>query len=940
MNIKNIIKALFVSCASFLTIGQTTAQEADSTLVNLGYGTTVEASQSTAATGVATAKDLSKYFAINPTNALYGQIPGLTIMQNGGDWWDQSASMVVRGIASNNNGSYPLVLVDGFERHLSTITVAEIESVTVLKDAGATAIYGQRGANGVVLITTKRGLDEGMKVDFTYEYSTNQAFRMPQMLDAYGYASAMNEALALDGQDYLYSKEALDAYKNGTYPEYYPNVNWSDELLANTGFVHDFNTTFRGGAGRTRYFVTLNYMDGNGLLKQDRNTNDYSTQLNYRRANMRANLDIELTKSTLMKFNMAGRISGTNRPGAFSPANDNPPSLFQRIYNTPANAYPVRYSDGVLGGSGTYPYNLVGDVNESGYAVTHERTFYSDLTLEQDLSAITEGLSVSGSVSFDNNVIYLDDQTRNYAYAERTAEIDEINGELYDFTSKDLGELTPLSPRSAFGGQHRQSNVIIKANYEKEWGMHQLNALALFHTNTEVGMWKNSTYHRINYAAQLRYAYNKKYMADVTMSYSGNNILDKENRFQLYPALSLGWLISEESFLKDSKIVNYLKLRASAGLVGLEQSQWDLHRTMYSGGNGYYYGGNNKYTGGLEEGRLANPNVLPEESMQANLGVDAKLFGRLNLNADAFFERRSNLLVSEGSNVSQVIGVPARLVSNGIVENKGFEIGALWQDQIVDFSYMIGAQYSMAENKIIEQNEIFREFDYQYSTGQSIGQTFGLVHTGFWGENDGLNGTNVAPDGVVYSYTQELKPGDVKYVDQNGDNVIDQFDYKAIGNSWLPEVNYAFTLGAEYKGVGFNAILQGASNVSVNLNTQGLYWPLYNNNNISTFSNDRWTPATAETATLPRLTPERNENNYRTSTVWQRDASFLKLRTLEFYYHLPTAIVEKVKLKRGKIFFRGMNLFSLDNLDIIDPEETRAVYPTLQSFNVGVSVGF
>jgi len=313
----------------------------------------------------------------------------------------------------------------------------------------------------------------------------------------------------------------------------------------------------------------------------------------------------------------------------------------------------------------------------------------------------------------------------------------------------------------------------------------------------------------------------------------------------------------------------------------------------------------------------------------------------LSLNADVFYEERSQILVSEASSTSNVIGVGATMVSDGIVENKGFEVGALWQDKIGDFSYSVGAQYSMAQNEIIEQNEVFREWDYLKRTGHPVGQTFGLQDAGFWGVNDGLNGTdNVSPDGVEYTFTQVLKPGDVKYIDKNGDNKIDEFDVEAIGNNWLPEINYAFTLGAEYKGVGFNAILQGASNVSVNLNTPSVFWPLYNNNNISDFSNDRWTPATAATATLPRLTPEKNDNNYRTSTIWQRDASFLKLRTLEVYYHLPTTLVEKVKLKRAKVFFRGMNLFSIDNIEVMDPEEIGAVYPTLTSYNVGVSVGF
>lgn len=937
MNIKNSIKILFVSLAVILSIGQIFAQKQDTTVVNLGYGETVTSDEATVAAGVAQAKDLSKFFAINPTNALYGQIPGLTVLQNGGDWWGQNATLMVRGQANLNNTSQALVLIDGFERSLSTITVNEIESITVLKDAGATAIYGQRGANGVIVVTTKRGIEQGMKVDFSYERSMNQPFRMPKMLDAYGYANAMNEALALDGKDYLYSKEQLDAYKNSTYPDYYPNVNWFDEVLRNTGYVNDVNATFRGGKGKTRYFVSLNYLGGQGLLKQDRSSaTNYSTQLNYDRANIRTNLDIEVTKSTMLKFNLSGRISGTNRPGKSTSTN-----LFGNLFGTPANAFPVQYEDGQWGGSAVYTRNPIADVNETGFATSNERTFYADLTLEQDLSALLEGLSVSGAVSFDNNVAYWDSKTKQYAYAYRTAEIDEINGELYNQTSTEFGENTALAFNTSFGGQNRHANGIIKAKYNQQWGKHKFNGMLLFHADQEVGLGINNTFHRINYAGQFHYAYDNKYMADLSMSYSGNNILPEDNRFRFYPALSLGWLISNEDFLKDSEVVNSLKLRASAGLSGLEPNTMYLDVPKYSGGTNYYYQDNNTSLGGLQEDRRANPDINPEKSFMSNVGVDAVLFNKLSLNVDAFYEKRSQILVSEANSVSRVIGVAATQVAEGIVENKGVEVGALWNQSIGDFKYAIGAQYSFARNKIVEQNEVYRAWDYLKRTGHPVGQTFGLQDKGFWGVNDGLNGTNnISPDGVAYTYTTVLKPGDVKYVDQNGDKVIDQFDMVSIGHNWLPEMYYSFTLDAEYKGVGVNALFQGVSNVSTNLNTAGIFWPLYNNNNISEFSNDRWTPATANTATLPRLTPEKNDNNYRTSTIWQRDASYLKLRTVELYYNLPSTIVEKVKLKRAKVFVRGMNLFSIDNIKTMDPEELGTVYPTLKSYNIGLSVGF
>ncbi len=936
MNIRNKLKVLFVSIGSILMLGQGLAQQSDSALINLGYDVKVAADESSVAVGVATAEDLSKFFAINPTNALYGQIPGLTVLQNGGDWWSQSAGMYVRGQSNLGNTSAPLVLIDGFERSLSAITVGEIESVSVLKDAASTAIYGQRGANGVILVTTKRGIDEGLEVDVSYEHSTNQPFRMPQMMDAYGYANAMNEALALDGQDYLYTREQLDAYRDGTYPDYYPNVNWFDEALNSTGTVDNFNATFRGGQGKTRYFISMNYLGGEGLLDQSRNTNDYSTQLSYGRANLRTNLDILLTKTTMLKFNLSGRISGTNRPGKATSSN-----LFGNLYGTPANAYPVMYSDGMWAGSPTYTQNPIAEINETGYATSHERTFYADVTLTQDLSVITEGLTASASASFDNNVSYWDSNTKGFVYANRSADIDEINGVVYNELSTEYGEAQALVFGTSFGGQLRQANTILRVNYDQQWGKHKVNALALFHANAEVGTGQNNTYHRINNAALVHYSYDKKYFADLTMSYSGNNILPYENPYRFYPALSVGWMISEESFLSDVEAIDFLKLRASAGLVGLEPNLQHLQYQMFSNGQNYFYTDNNSSKSGLEEDRRANPIIEPEKSLITNIGIDARLFGKLSLNVDAFYEQRSQIFVSESTTTSNVIGVAATQVADGIVENKGVEIGAVWNNSAGDFSYAVGAQYSFARNKIIEQNEVFREWDYLQRTGHSVSQTFGLVDDGFWGTADGLNGIdNISPDGVEYTFTQVLKPGDVKYEDQNQDGRIDEFDVVAIGHNWLPEMYYSFTLNLDYKGIGLNALFQGVANVSTTLNTAGIFWPLYNNNNISTFSNDRWTPATEASATLPRLTPEKNDNNYRTSTVWLRDASFLKLRTLELYYQLPSNIVQKAKLERATIFLRGMNLFSFDKIEIMDPEELGLVYPTLRSFNVGLSVGF
>lgn len=919
-----ILLMIFVWVLSaHLTLAQT---EPDSIPFIKATSETVDAT--TFAISTLSAEQLSKYSVTNPGNALYGQLPGLTVLQNGGDIWSQNPSFFVRGVATLGPKA-PLVLVDGFERDLGSLSVAEIESISVLKDAGALAIYGVKGANGVILVTTKRGSVDKLTIDASYEYGVNQPFRMPEMLDAYGYANAVNEALILDGKAPRYSVSELDAYKNGTYPDYYPNVDWLDEIMKEYGLSHELNLSFTGGTKAARYYTTINYMNQTGLMNEQDMGYDFSTQSKFEKLNIRANMDIDVTKSTLLKINLAGRLLGYNRPGRSAS------NIISSASRLPSNAYPVKYEDGAWGGSNVYGDNPLAQINAIGYGKSLERTIFADITLMQDLSDLVEGLSFSASAGTDNYVSYWDNKSKEYAYDVRTADIDEINGNLYNEVSETKSEETELIAGNSVGDQWRTVNIVGQINYDKKWGNHQLNSGVYFHQDEIAGNEQYLTYRTQTLALQGHYANNNKYFADLTVAYSGTSILPKENRFGLYPALSVGWIISEEGFLKESDLVNKLKLRASAGLVGLEPTGVDLDQQKYYSGGVYRFGQDNAGYGGIYEAALPNVDYKPEQAMIANVGIDATLLKGFNFTVDAFFQERSNILVSEAGTVSQTVGVGLALVNEGVVQNKGVEVSARWSQNLGDFNYFLGGNFSFARNKIIEQNETYRPYDYLKRTGNSVGQTFGLVADGFFDQTAIDNNTD------IYFYEDELKPGDVKYKDLNHDGFIDDFDMQAIGHNQIaPEMYYGFTFGAEFKGIGITAQFQGAENLNVYLNTPSVYRPLVNNVSISTFSNDRWTPSTAATATLPRLTVDQNLNNYRANTIWVQDGSYLKLRRLEMYYNLPEGLLSKLKIQKASVYVRGMNLLSFDDIEIMDPEEIRMVYPTLKSIHFGMKFTF
>jgi TonB-linked SusC/RagA family outer membrane protein len=898
-------------------------------LIQVGYGIERRQEEVTSAIGIVRADELTKSSARNPANALYGQIPGLTVLENGGTSWNSNPNLFVRGIGTTQNTAI-LTLVDGFERPISTLSVDEIESIEVLKDAGALAMYGLRGANGVLLVTTKRGTGKGLSVNVNYDRGMTKAFRLPEFLDAFGYAKAVNQARANDGLTDLYSQPELDRFQSGSSPYLYPNVDWKKESLRDFGNTDKLNVTLQQQANAIRYLLYMNFDNESGILGPVKETGPKTTQFNNHTVNLRLNTEIDITKTTMFSVKIAGNLGEGTRP-----ATTNEGDIFTNIYNTPAATYPVKTYHNIWGGTQTYGNtNPVAQIGGIGYTTEGRRLFMTDMVLEQNLNRVLKGLSIEGGISYDNSYSYRDIRSNGYQYEQITAILDPVTFAVTDTIENKYGTNSATTFASSLTSYYHRSTFFGDFKYSSAWGDNELKSILYFQQEEFKGNGQYTTYRRLLAAGNVHYAKAGKYFMDATLAWGGTNLLPKADRFGFFPAVSIGWKLVNEDWLTGNKVFNDLKLRASWGITGNDQVTQNISDNRWQGSTGYYFGANNTGATGNAEGRLASYPLSFETSYKSNIGIDAGILNMIDLNLDVFYNKRKGILTTTDGLYSQVLGVALPYSSTGVTSNKGFELGLILHQTIRDFSYHIGTQLSFARNKIIEQNEVYRPNEYLKRTGKSISQAFGLEAMGFFKDAADIAASPKQTFTVV-------SPGDIKYKDQNNDGFIDDYDQISIGYATnTPEIYYSGTLGVEYKGFGFGCVFQGISNYTVYLNTPSIFIPLRSNTNISSFSNNAWTPATASTATLPRLSMSENLNNYRSNSIWLVDGSYLKLRTAEIYYNFPKQMLSKFKLKEARLYVRGIDLFSIDKIKVMDPESIGSSYPTMSSYNLGIKIGF
>lgn len=912
----------------------TVVMDYSSEKVNYGFGLQQTNAESTGAVSTVYAENIDKSSAFSIGNSLYGNVLGLTTMQSTGVVWEQMPSMYIRGLKTLNGNNGILLVVDGLERDnnwqaLKYITPEEVESVSVLRDAAALALYGYRGVNGVVNIVTKRGKYDTREINFSYDHAFNYMTRKPELADAYTYASALNEALTNDGKQVRYSQNELNAFKNGTSPYLYPNVNWWEEVFRDRGASDIATLSFRGGSTKMRYYTMMNLQNNRGFIKNFDTNADYSTQEKYSKANFRTNLDIDLSPKTKMQANIMGILNEFSCPGMGS---DN---LISKLYQLPSAAFPIRTESGLWGGNTTWGenWNPVALTEGRAYSKGHTRGLYADMSLRQDLSSLTKGLGASVRIGYDNLASYWENHTKGYKYGMASVASWEnglpIAGE--EITG---GKDTEMSGDSKLDWQYRAFNFQMNVDWQRQFGVHSLYSMLLYTYKYDNAKGINNTFYRQNAGWYTHYGFKNRYFADFTLMASASNLLAPDHRWNVSPTVGLAWLISNEKFMQSQNVVDFLKLRASFGMLNTDNIPGNGYwNETVGGGNGYPINNNFGGDGGWHEGRLASVNGTTEKAYKYNAGVDATLFKGLTLTVDGFYERRSDIWVSSDGQNSAVLGASGSYVNAGIVDSWGTEIGANYYKKMGNVELNLGGTFTYNRSKIIEMLEEPAAYDYTRSTGNPVGQIFGLQAIGYFVDQADIDNSLPQQFGPV-------KAGDIKYKDMNGDKVINSDDRVAMGyNSTCPEIYYSFSLGLEWKGLGFSAQFQGVGNYTAILS--GTYYrPLVDNTTISNYVYwNRWTPETPN-ARFPRLTTETVDNNLQTSSLWLADRSFLKLRNCEVYYKLPSSWLNRFWVKNAKVYVRGVDLLCFDSIDQLDPEAMNNSYPATRSIHVGLSVGF
>lgn len=904
--------------------------------IDVGANVSFSREQSTSAVSVITSESTNKRSAKNIGNSILGQGSGLISLQNSGNYAGINPTFYIRGMQSLD-GNTPLFVVDGIERDIQYISAEEVESVSVLKDAAATALYGYKGANGVVLITTKRGKFNSKEIKVNLDHAINFMAHKPKFVDAQTYAKAMNEAYANDGfENSRYTQEEVDAFGSGKYPYLYPNVNWVDETFRNHSVTNMLNASFTGGGEKFKYYALLDLQYDNGFVKNPDTHEGYSTNNKYVKGNLRMNMDMILSKNTTMKVNLLGVLAESNAPG-------NSAKLWDMVYSLPSAAFAVKGEDGKWGGNSTWAgtVNPVAQSQDAGYSRNHNRGIYTDLTIRQELPAVLKGLAVQGRIAYDHFSNIYENYSKTYVYGSPTV-ADWLNGEPQLGKAFTGGSESDLGASISTNSFSRRFHIDASADYQNTFGAHSIYSQLKYDYEFSDEFAINSTLYRQNISWYTHYGLLDRYFLDLALVESGSNRLAPGSKWALSPTVSAAWVLSKENFMKNLNWVDFLKLRASYGIIQtdiLPESGWMYYMQQYqtTGGTYPFNSGFQSDFGRTYLDAIATSGLTREKAAKFNAGVDATLFGGLDFSFDGFYQRRSNIWVSTAGKYSSELGVDAPYEGDGIVDSWGWEASLDYNKQIGDVKFNIGANIDYYRSQIKEQDEAPKLYPNLVSTGHRVSQLFGYKAIGFFKDQADIDASKPQLLGST------PRPGDIKYEDVNGDGQIDTNDKTAIGYSTVaPEIYYNIHLGVEWKGLGVDAMFQGTGRYSGVLSTKSMYKPLVGNTTISQYYYDnRWTPETASTAKFPALSSTSNANNYNTNTLWMFDRSFFKLRNIEVYYNFPKAMLAKTKLlNAAKLYVRGVDLFSFDHLDESDPEVFGATNPLNRSIVAGLSVTF
>ena len=892
----------------------------------------------------------------NLSNALQGKVAGIISVQSSGEPGYDNSTFTIRGIGTFTGNTSPLVIVDGVQRDdvnstyggaYNNIDPEDIVSISLLKDASATAVYGAKGANGVMIITTKRGSVGKPKISIKAETGFTNFTKVPEMLSGVDYMMLYNESRRNSGLSEVYSREQILKTESGLDPYLYPNVDWIDKIYKNVSSVSNVNLNISGGSDLVRYYLSASFYNQGGQYNVKKE-NGYDPNLNYKRYDFRSNVDVNITKTTLFQMNLSAIMTDSRYPGIASN------KLWYEAFSTSPVAFPVRYPDGRWAGppanAGSNPMN---EVQNSGYTDTFRPALQSVFTVNQKLDFITKGLSAYARFSFDsysefNNKrtggvdLWYTNQRDGNGELVFGKPIKEGSDELY-YEHSDTGERVIYT----------EANI----SYDRTFGHHNVNGMVLYNMRNRMIATAGSAIASIPYrnqaiAARFGYGYKERYLAEVNGSYTGSENFAPGHRFGFFPAASVGWVISNEPFFKNmTRTVDLLKLRASYGIVGNDNIGGTGDRfayfTQFGSGNSYGFGPNGNLVYGIRETLLGSDKLTWEKSYKTNIGLEMMLWGKLNLTLDYYWERRKDILIQRSS-LPSMAGFDASIYANmGEMDNKGVDANLEYQTRIF-------GNLTYSKNKIVFRDEPAMQYAYQKSEGTRYGEFYGYIAEGYFQSEEEIKKSP--------RQMRELAPGDIKYKDLNDDGVIDANDQCYLGKSWFPSWSYGMGFNINYHNFDLALFFQGVSDVSImanggSIDTGNGDWGAsgvgivpftgmgLNPSNVITKALDRWTADNPRAdAWYPRMTANAttNDNNYVNSTHWLKDGSYLRLKQASLGYTLENKKLMDKGIEYLYFYLSGQNLLTFSKFKLWDPElgSNGAKYPLSRMVTLGMRVSF
>lgn len=886
----------------------------------------------------------------NITNALAGNVAGVIAMQRSGEPGSNQSEFWIRGISTFGANSAAMVLVDGFERPFNEINIEDIESFSVLKDASATAIYGSRGANGVILITTKKGKTGKINIDGKVEHTYSTRTRTPKFVDGNGYAALVNEAKITRNQEPVYTANELEILRLGLDPDLYPNVNWQDEMLKSGANINRAALNINGGATIARFYVSGSYVDEGGLYKSDASLKEYKTNANLSRWNYRINLDLDVTKTTLFRIGVAGFLEKKNYPGLKD-------DIWYSLVGQSPVSIPKTYSNGLVPaygtGNKTNPWVLA---TQTGYREYWRNKAETNFVLDQNLDFITRGLKVTGRLAFDannENNINRKKWPEQYNVEKRR----DRNGNL--IMHRISPESMMFQETSAAG--ERVAVYELEMRYSRAVAeKHRIEGLVKYFqreqrqtVNLGSDIINGIPRRNQSVSGRLMYGYNNRYLAEFNFGYTGSENFKPGHQFGFFPAVSFAWNISEEKFIKDNfDWLEFLKIRYSYGEVGNDNfgSRFAYLSTIGTG-DGYNFGESispNAYTG-LYYQQVASEQLTWEVARKQDLGFEMNLWKNLfSITIDVFKERREKIY-KQRSHLPAMVGVVSQPWANvGIMENQGFDAQFNVNKKVHAIDITMRGNITYFKNKVIAFDEEANNLPYRMTQGFRLDQARGLIALGLFKDYDEIKHS---PRQTFGSY----QPGDVKYKDVNGDGIINDDDIVPIGASRVPSLIYGVGMALRWHGLDFNVHFQGAGKSSYFINGPSVY-PFVEGGWGNILSDvavpgNRWISkeisgdAATENpnAKYPRLSYGGNANNYRASSYWLRNGAYLRLKNIEIGYTLPQRITRWAHINSARFYVMGQNLMVWDHLKLWDPELASGNgmnYPLAKTISGGLTINF